>query len=292
MASLKNNKLTSTGGVVGRYASKPKVYLEGESDVNIYAYRWFKDKCDQLDFRIPEGATGCTAVRASVVAEQANGIQAFGILDRDVLQAERLWDLLWETDDEVFLNSRPFGEHIRVTLLWELENYLLAPPVIEEYLADHEGGREPGSKVEETTAKLLEHAKVLTHHAALNSTLHEHNLPEWSDGRSERDSEELFKAKVVSELGKRNESFRQAYRTHFDKTLKFDPQSTSVEANLKGLLRRVHGKAMLMRIKTAADIRDRDALVYQLASKVKDRGVPPELAGYIEAFCETVSSHC
>ncbi|MBV5333289.1 hypothetical protein JZU54_07115, partial [bacterium] len=87
--------------------------------------------------------------------------------------------------DGVFLRSRPIGEHIRVTLLWELESYLVSPPVIEEFLADYEKGREPGSKLSETAAKLLEHATVLTHHAAINSALHEHNLEQWTDGRSD-----------------------------------------------------------------------------------------------------------
>lgn len=285
MGSLKNNKLASTVGVVGRYASKPKVYLEGESDVKIYAYRWFREKSDQLDFKCPEGTTGCAAVRASVVSEQANGIQAFGILDRDVLLAENKWDLLAETDDEVFLRSRPFGENIRVTLLWELESYLISPPVIEECLADYEKGREPGGKIGETTARLMEHAVVLTRHAALNSTLHEHNLEQWGDGRSERNSEADFMAKVEAELGKRDDKFRQVYQAHLDKARKFDPQSTSVEDNLKGLLRRVHGKAMIRRIQAAEKINDGETLVYQLASKVKERGLPPELVGYIDEFC-------
>lgn len=287
MASLKNNKLASTGGVLGRYDGKPKVYLEGDSDVNIYAHRWFRDKCDQLDFKTPEGATGCAAVRASVVAEQTNGIQAFGILDRDVLQSENLWDLLWETDDDAFLGSRPFGEHLRVTLLWELESYLISPQAVEECLADYERGRQPGGKLSETTAELLEHARVLAHHAALNSALHKHGLPAWSDGRTDRDSEEQFKAKVASELDVHDEEFRLVYQEHYDKTRKFDPQSTSVEANLKGLLRRVHGKAMIKRIKSAVNIKDEEALVYQLASKVKERGLPPELVGYIEEFCNS-----
>ncbi len=285
MASLKTNKLSSTAGVAGRYGSKPSVYLEGESDVNIYAYRWFRDRRDQLDFKTPEGATGCTAVRKSVMHEQASGIPAFGILDRDSLQAEKNWGLVWETDDAAFLRSRPFGENIRVTLLWELESYLVSPPVVEEFLADCERGREPGTKLGETTAKLLEHATVLTHHAALNSALHEYSMEQWADGRTERDSEVQFLAKVQAEVDKQGLEFQAVYKKQLDKTRLFNPQTPSVEANLKGLLRRVHGKAMIMRIKEAANIRDKDTLVYQLASKVKDRGLPDELVGYVDEFC-------
>lgn len=288
MASLKNNKLASTGGVVGRYESKPKVYLEGESDVNIYAYRWFRDKREQLDFKTPESATGCAAVRTCVVHEQASGIQAFGILDRDSLQAEKRWELLYETDDEAFLRSRPFGENIRVTLLWELESYLLSPSIVEEYLADYENGREPGSKLDETSAKLLAHAEVLIRHAALNSTLHEYGLKQWGDGRSERDNDAEFSAKVEEELEKQAPQFRQTYREHLDRASQFHPRSNVIEENLKGLLRRVHGKAMIQRIQSASKING-DALLYQLASKTKERGLPPELLGYIEEFCNASS---
>lgn len=288
MASLKSNKLTSSNGVLGRYESKPKVYLEGESDWKIYALRWFKDRRERLDFKIPESASGCQAVRACVTQERASGVQAFGILDRDVLQAERMWELLAETDDQIFLSSRPFGEHIRVTLLWELESYLISPTAIEDYLADHQNGREPGGKLGETTAKLLGHAEVLTHHAALNSTLHEFGKEQWGDGRTQRDGEPAFRVKVEAELDKQGDDFRRAYEVHLAKAQTFHPRGTSVEENLKGLLRRVHGKAMLERIKAAEKINS--DFIYLLAGKVQERGLPPELVGYIDEFCNSTAS--
>lgn len=193
-----------------------------------------------------------------------------------------------KTDDQIFLNSRPFGEHIRVTLLWELESYLVSPTIIEDFLADHENGREPGSKLGKTTEKLLEHASVLAQHAALNSTLHEHGLEQWGDGRSVRDSAKSFEAKVASELDKHGAKFKQLYQKHLDKARKFDPQSQSVEENLKGMLRRVHGKAMIKRIQAAEKKINKDeSFIYQLASKVQERGLPTELVGYIEEFCNS-----
>lgn len=44
-----------------------------------------------------------------------------------------------ETDDAQFDAIKPFGDHVIVLRCWEIENYLLHPEVIEEFLSDEQG---------------------------------------------------------------------------------------------------------------------------------------------------------
>ena len=121
------------GGVV--------VFLESEDDYEIIAKRWFFDEGADLLFEPADrhepdtGGGGCEAVIALVAGARADGVAAFGLVDRDLLLGRHDWALWWQKADEVFLATRPHGGNIRVLLRWELENYLLDP--MAEVANDH-----------------------------------------------------------------------------------------------------------------------------------------------------------
>jgi hypothetical protein len=107
------------------------VFLESEDDLQIIAKRWFFDEGQDVFFQPADacqpglGGGGCRAVIDLVAQARGNGISAFGIVDRDVLLNDNNWSLWWQDQDKLFLDARPYGDHIRILLRWELENYLL-----------------------------------------------------------------------------------------------------------------------------------------------------------------------
>jgi len=128
MASFKK---VETAVVDAKYEGGIKVFLESAEDVRIFAEHWFSHKQDKLRFVSAEGEQsgggGCMAVINKVTEANSQNIKAYGIVDRDVLLSDAKLDLFWETDDEKFHATRPYGEKIHVLRRWELENYLLQP---------------------------------------------------------------------------------------------------------------------------------------------------------------------
>lgn len=128
MASFKT---AQTAVVDAKYEGRIKVYLESAEDVRIFGEHWFSHKLDKLRFVSAEGEQsgggGCMAVINKVTEANSQKIEAYGIVDRDVLLSDAKLDLFWETDDTKFHASHPYGENIHILRRWELENYLLRP---------------------------------------------------------------------------------------------------------------------------------------------------------------------
>lgn len=118
------------------------VFLESEEDYEIIAKRWFFDEGADVLFEPADrhetgaGGGGCEAVIALVAGARADGVAAFGLVDRDLLLGSHSWALWWEEDDSRFLAARPHGEAVRVLSRWELENYLLDPDALAEVAND------------------------------------------------------------------------------------------------------------------------------------------------------------
>ena len=141
MARLKD--LDTGSAAERRYVAKKFIYLESEEDVQILSERWFSDRAERVEF-LPAGdgdggPGGCTRVVGRVTEDRQAAIEAYGIVDRDSLAREGWWMEFLETDDAQFDASKPFGEHVIVLRCWEIENYLLHPEVIEEFLSDEQG---------------------------------------------------------------------------------------------------------------------------------------------------------
>lgn len=141
MARLKD--LDTGSAAERRYVAKKFIYLESEEDVQILSERWFNDRAERVEFLAAGGADGgpggCTRVVGRVTEDRQALIEAYGIVDRDSLAREGWWMEFLETDDAEFDASKPFGEHVIVLRCWEIENYLLHPEVIEEFLSDEQG---------------------------------------------------------------------------------------------------------------------------------------------------------
>lgn len=284
MTRIKNIKKPTSETFADRYRHKISVYLEGDGDFNIYSNYWFNDYLDRIEFKVPDKAGGCSMVIAKVREERRTGVQAFGIVDRDAVQSKCLWDLVWETDDDTFAKAYPFGEYIRVTLYWELENYLIEPDAIETHLARHEKGRacRPRSEI---MNELLDHMNALIPHAALNATLHFLRLKDCKDGYADAKPRKDVETKIESDHRARlGEQGWEIYQDNLKRVEAFDYPEGLLEKRLAGLLRRIHGKALLIRIQKAANVRD--PITYHLGAAIKQSGaISSELTGYVEEFC-------
>lgn len=146
------NNIESSDRIERRNVAKRFIYLESEEDVQVFGERWFFERGERVEFRPASdgGNGGCNDVIAHVKADRAAGIEAWGVVDRDILAARHNWDAFFDADDASFAARKVFGEYVLVLRCWEMECYLLHPEVLEEYLADAEG-RSP-----RPTSKLIE----------------------------------------------------------------------------------------------------------------------------------------
>lgn len=116
-----------------QYTGGIKIYLESQADVTIISNKWFPHiEKEKYSFESAEGdekgGGGCQAVIQKVQQARQDNIEAYGIVDRDTLLADpQQQQLFWQTDDQAFVNSKPYGEFIHVLRRWEIENYLLDP---------------------------------------------------------------------------------------------------------------------------------------------------------------------
>lgn len=162
MSSFK--ELSTEYDVGSLYEGGIKVFVESEDDLAILRDKWFFNHKDTLSFESVAdpggGSGGCRKVIAQVVEFERDGRPAFGIVDRDVLlQDENYRDTLWwETDDGRFAANRPYGTSVHVLRRWELENYLLQPEAIRQWLKDKLC---TPSELQFTAAEMLSHADDL-----------------------------------------------------------------------------------------------------------------------------------
>ncbi len=116
-----------------KYEGGIKVFLESTEDVRIFSDHWFSHYQDKICFESAEddgnkGGGGCNAVLRKVKEAENQQLTAYGIVDRDKLLGDAdKQDIFWETDDDKFHASSPYGHNIHVLRRWEMENYLLKP---------------------------------------------------------------------------------------------------------------------------------------------------------------------
>jgi hypothetical protein len=135
------NNIESSDQVERRNIAKRFIFLESEEDVQVFGGRWFFECGEQVEF-LPAsdgGKGGCNDVIARVESDRTAGINAWGVVDRDVLAARCDWDAFFDADDTSFAARKVLGDHVLVLRCWEMENYLLHPAVLEDHLADVQG---------------------------------------------------------------------------------------------------------------------------------------------------------
>jgi hypothetical protein len=107
-----------------KWSVRKRIYLEGKTDYEIIAVRWFHSD-DKIEFRTHEDDSGgCKWVLKQV--EEQNG--SFGIIDRDYLLNPEHYDLFFEINDEVYKEKAPFGQNVLILSRYEIENYLVDVP--------------------------------------------------------------------------------------------------------------------------------------------------------------------
>jgi len=154
------------------------VYLESSDDEYLIGIKWFSRLKDRINFVSVSGSEkkgdgGCQIVRQRVEEALAQGVTAYGIVDRDILLADpdfqdSLW---WEVDDTVFAAANPYGETVFVLRRWELENYLLRPEALEQLHKDKFRNVPPSLSAQEIAELLIDHEDNFIA-VSLFSTLH------------------------------------------------------------------------------------------------------------------------
>ena len=283
MGNLKNKSLDGES-LFKRYSGQTVVYLESCDDNNIFSNLWFEDRLVEFLFRpANKGAAtygGCQAVRESVNHDRTNGIKAFGIVDRDIVMAEDHWCLVWETDNSRFAQAMPFGPYIKVLNRWELENYLIDPQAIEEYLANHIGRR--FRNTQDVIKELLEHCDVLILHTAGNAACHGARINGFTDGFT--DSKDRIRVNQdIQQRFQQHNNCQQDYLNNIAKAQAFVTHNASDEERLEKLLQIVYGKALLSRIKRQHNISHE--IRFHLAAAIKrNERVPLEISNHLDTF--------
>lgn len=284
-------KLKQTDKLVFKQRGGVVVFLESGEDFEIVHKRWFFNEGQDIWFQpadgyeLGTGGGGCKAVIGLVAEARAYGINAFGLVDRDVLLSDQNWPLWWQEHDQSFLSARPYGDHIRVLLRWELENYLLDPDAMRIEANDEKMTSK--HTAESILTSCLECANEMKDRAAANVAARAANLPALATGfgcNPLQGGAELTSAllKTLSKQGLCGAADAMTAARH--RIDQFDAPTALPRRRWEHLLRMLDGKAALKYIshKTGIKFDERRA---GLARRMYECGtVPAEIRGYIEQF--------
>lgn len=268
MATFKS--LSESETVDGKYSGRKLIYLESDDDLAIFQ-RWFFDEGEFIEFisSKEEETGGCTKVMRSVNKDRSMGIASFGIVDRDALMRENLWDIFWENDNDAFQAAQPLGDYIRLLRRWEIENYLLNPTVINALLADYGKYAPAGIDKDRLVEKLLRQVHRLVPVTAANICLHLNGQKALAPrfGSEETDLEAI-EAKCLEHLDKSNVSCEfEKIKTRIISFLHGD----NILNEYWNLSRIIDGKRLMLRIKLAFKLKDDHR--YNLAKMIKEYDV-------------------
>lgn len=282
-----------TGAIDSRFVDKIVVYLESTVDYQIFGERWFFDEGEWLDFKAVDqysDSGGCSQVIKLVEKDRSVGTAAFGIVDRDVLLSQNLWDQLFETDDEKYFSQKPFGPHIYLLCRWEIENYLLDPIEIEIVIQDHPKGRSPRSlrPENETIRELIDHLLILIPVMAANMVLHKNGESSLSleYGCHIKDIEKIkidvnqtlknntdLPANCIDDLSSFIENIESFSSDH----------PVGSKEHLESLSRIIDGKRIFNRIQRNYALRDEYR--FHLARRIRESNrIPHEIVSLVKSF--------
>ncbi len=268
MATFKS--LNKSDAVDGKYSGRKLIYLESDTDLAIFQ-RWFFDEGEFIEFLSSknDGSGGCTKVLGFVENDRSMGIPSFGIVDRDALMRESIWDLFWENDDQIYQKSRPFGEYIRPLGRWEVENYLLNPKVVFALLTDYGKYSPNGVDKNLLSDQLFEQSQNLVPVTAANICLH-------MAGKKALALKFVFKENDPVEIRKRCIEHLNNRHVECD----FQAITTQLLAFCNGdssfdrywyLSRIVDGKRLILRLQSKYELKDDHR--YNLAKMIREYNV-------------------
>lgn len=267
------------------------VFLESEDDYEIVAKRWFFDEgadvlFEPADRHEPDtGGGGCEAVIALVEGARADGVAAFGLVDRDVLLGRHNWVLWWQEADDEFLAARPHGDNIRVLLRWELENYLLDPEAMAEVANDDAlTSSQTGDSMVDTCLACADELKDKSAATVVAKTANQRS-PNPGFGCNPLKRSSQLKADLVGHLTKlRIPNPGPALDKERAKIEPFDRPSASPRQRWERLTRMLDGKAALKYLSHAGPVRFDEHRGF-LARRMREAGkVPSDIRKQIEEF--------
>jgi hypothetical protein len=147
--------LKSIDQIEAQSAGLIRIVLEGQDDAKLFSDFWFTDYQDRFAFvaadRLPGGTGGSHGVITAVQNSRAEGVMAYGIIDRDTLFRTRCWSGLYEPDT-ARLHRHTFDPNVYTSQLWEVEAYVLDEPRLRDWV---EGNyREPPASAQRCDAAL------------------------------------------------------------------------------------------------------------------------------------------
>ncbi|MBC2712970.1 MAG: DUF4435 domain-containing protein [Desulfosarcina sp.] len=284
-----------TGAIDSRFVDKVVVYLESTVDYQIFGERWFFDEGEWLDFKAADqccASGGCSQVIKLVEKDRSVGTVAFGIVDRDVLLSQNLWDQLFETDDEKYLLQKPFGPYVHLLCRWEIENYLLDPIEIEILIQDHPRGHESRSlrPENETVQELMNYLRILIPVMATNMVLHKNgesslNIKYGCRVRDRGQMEVDIKQTLQKNANLPNSCLEDVV-SFIEKIEAFEgdhPENS--QTRLNALSRIIDGKRVFDRIQHHYTLKDEYR--FQLARRVRENDrIPHEIVDLVESLRE------
>lgn len=291
MGAIKHQKpIADSDKLTSRYGGVPVIYVESEEDRHVFGDCWFRDRLSKVEFKPAVSvatASGCNGVISAVSDELLAGNAAWGIVDRDAVMSCDYWDIVNETDDSVYEVKKPFGNNIKTLCRLEMENYLVDAEALEFYSAGI--ARQPERQLDAVYQELFDHCQALIPHAAINAVSHLHRQKGFGDGYTNRFSSRTQVDSDIQSilLPKLPATAASDYAQHLAKVDAFDYPELEPIDRVNGLLRRVHGKAVLERFKFVHKINfELDGL---LAKRIEEKcRVPTELANFVANIASTI----
>jgi hypothetical protein len=268
------------------------VFLESGEDFQIVRERWFFDEGQDVWFQAADsyepgtGGGGCKAVINLVEQARADGIKAFGLVDRDVLLNDHDWLLWWQSQDHLFVTARPYGAYIRVLLRWELENYLLDPETMK--IEANDAQMTSRHSADSVLTSCLDCANELKDRTAATVAAKVANIaspaPGFGCNKPPLTSAALRTAlqEFLTKAGLHDpESAMADERQRIEH---FDAPTAPPRKRWELLLRMLDGKAALKYISHKTGIRFDERRAGLARRMYESRTIPAEIRGYIEEF--------
>ncbi len=281
--------ITDSDRLSSRYGGVPVIYVESEEDRHVFGDCWFRDRLSKVEFKPAlsvASVSGCNGVISAVSEELQAGNAAWGIVDRDTVMSQDKWHLVDETNDSIFEANKPFGDNIKALCRWEMESYLVDGEAL-EYLRAGIAMNEP-RPLPVVYQELLDHCQALVPHAAINAVRHFHRQKGLGDGYTNRFSSRIHVDNDIqsTQLSNLPASAATEYAQRLAQVEAFDRSGWPTEDRVNGLLRRVHGKAVLQRFWFANNIKNVE-LDGLLAKRIEEKGrVPVEIESFIIQVAE------
>ncbi len=256
--------------VDSKYSGRKQIYLESDDDFAIFE-RWFFDEFEYLEFKSSNAGDGggCTQVMGNVDKDRENGINSFGIVDRDALIQQQKWNDFWEDDDMHFLKLHPFGEHVKALCRWEIENYVMDLEAVYALLMDYGKYSPKGIDKNLLSNQLLRISKALVPVMAANLCLHE-------AGKSALKKKYCLHEDSFENIDKSclNHLKKDGIDTNFEKfktrLFSFEDGENSADQYWK-LSRMIDGKRLLDRLKMEFGLKEDHR--FRLATLIREKGV-------------------